>query len=104
MNQQVTLAIAVTITPWRGPRDDMAVVDGIYNKIGGRHWVDKLERFAMSSGDIERLDTPPHDSIYSGHPFWATRVAAIFGVGPTLRVNVYFGGHRQIRALPVPGT
>ena len=87
MNQQVTLAIAKTITPWHGPRDDMKVVDGIYHKIGGKHWVDKLERFAMDSADVERLDTPPHDSIYSGHPLWATRVAALFGVGPTLKVN-----------------
>lgn len=87
MNQQVTLAIARTITPWHGPRDEMKVVTGIYNEIGGRHWVDKLERFAMESEDIERLDTPSHDSIYSGHPIWATRVAALFGVGPTLKVN-----------------
>jgi len=87
LNHQVTLAIAENITPWQGPRDEMKIVNGIYKKIGGRHWVDKLERFAMDSDDIERLDTPPYDSIYSGHPFWATRVAAIFGVGPTLKVN-----------------
>jgi hypothetical protein len=87
MNHQVTLAIARTITPWRGPRDEMKVVNGIYHEIGGRHWVDKLERFAMDSADVDRLDTPPHDSIYSGHPIWATRVAAFFGVGATLKVN-----------------
>ena len=87
MNRQVTLAIASSITGWQGPRDDMKVVNNIYHKIGGRHWVDKLERFAMNSADIEKLDTPTHDSIYSGHPIWATRVAALFGVGPTLRIN-----------------
>ncbi len=27
------------------------------------------------------------DSIYRGHPLWATRVAALFGVGPTIKVN-----------------
>lgn len=87
LNRQVTLAIAETITAWRGPRDEMKVVDGIYHKIGGRHWVDKLERYAMDSSEIERLDTPAHNSIYSGHPIWATRVAALFGVGATLKVN-----------------
>ena len=87
MNRQVTLAIASSITGWQGSRDDMQVVNNIYHKIGGRHWVDKLERFAMDSADIEKLDTPSHDSIYSGHPIWATRVAALFGVGPTLRIN-----------------
>jgi hypothetical protein len=87
MNRQVTLAIAGTITPWHGPRDDMAVVDGIYQKIGGLHWVDKLERYAMDSGEVELLDTPTYDSIYSDHPLWATRVAALFGVGGTMKVN-----------------
>lgn len=87
LNHEVTLAIASTITGMYGPRDDMKVVNGIYHRIGGRHWVDKLERFAMNSDEVERLDTPPHDSIYSGHPLYATRVAALFGVGPTLKIN-----------------
>jgi len=87
LNKQVTLAIVETITAWRGPRDEMKVVNGVYRKIGGRHWVDKLERYAMDSSEIDRLDTPAHDSIYSGHPIWATRVAALFGVGATLKIN-----------------
>jgi len=87
MNKQVTLAIAETIAGMYGERDQMIVVNGIYHKIGGRHWVDKLERFAMDSSDVERLDTPSRDSIYSGHPIYATRVAALFGAGPTLKIN-----------------
>lgn len=87
MNHQVTLAIASTIIGWHGAPDRMKVVNGIYYKIGGKHWVDKLERFAMDSSVVERLDTPPHDSIYSGHPLYATRVAGLFGVGPTLKIN-----------------
>jgi hypothetical protein len=58
MNKQVTLAIADTITALHGPRDEMKVVNGIYYKIGGKHWVDKLERYAMDSSDVARLDTP----------------------------------------------
>ncbi len=87
MNHQVTQAIASTIMGRRSKPDPMKVVDGIYNKIGGKHWVDKLERFAMDSGEVERLDTPPYDSIYSGHPIYATRAAGLFGVGPTLKIN-----------------
>jgi hypothetical protein len=87
MNYQVTIAIVYATNRLHGPRDEMKVVNGIYNKIGGRHWVDKLERFAMGSSEVERLDTPSHDSIYSGHPLYATRVAALFGVGTTLKIN-----------------
>ena len=87
LNQQVTLAIGSVIAGWQGKPAEKKVVDGIYYKIGGKHWVDKLERFAMASEEVERLDTPPHDSIYSGHPLYATRVAGLFGVGPTLKIN-----------------
>ena len=87
MNKQVTLAIAGTITSWQGPRDDMKVVNGIYYKIGGKHWVDKLERFAMESDQVDRLDSPEHESIYYGHPIWATRVAFFFGVDETILIN-----------------
>lgn len=87
MNREVTLAIANTITGLHGPRNEMKVVNGIYRKIGGRHWVDKLEYFAMDSSEIERLDTPAHDSIYTGQPLYATRVAGLFGVGPTIKIN-----------------
>ena len=92
MNRQVTLAIADTITSLDGPRDEMQVVNGIYNRIGGRHWVDKLERFAMNSDQVERLDIPRENSIYHGHPLYATRVAGLFGVGPTLKINHVFIG------------
>jgi len=87
MNREVTLAIASIITSLDGPHDKMKVVNGIYHRIGGVHWVDKLERFAMESSEVERLKTPPHDSIYKGHPIHATRVAGFFGVGATLKIN-----------------
>ena len=87
LNHQVTQAIASVITERGGTPDKKEIVDGIYYKIGGKHWVDKIERFAMDSSEVDRLSTPPHDSIYSGHPIYATRVAGFFGVGPTLKIN-----------------
>ncbi len=87
LNEQVNLTIADIAANWTGPRNDSRFVDKVYYRIGGRHWVDKLERWAMKSPDVERLSTPRRDSVYSGHPIWATRVAAMFGVGPTIKVN-----------------
>jgi len=87
LNYQVTQAIAGVIIGLGNEPNEMKVVDGIYYKIGGKHWVDKLERFAMDSSEVEKLTTPPHESIYSGHPLHATRVAGLFGVGPTLKIN-----------------
>ena len=96
LNKQVNLAIGQSITGLNGARNEMKVVNGIYNIIGGKHWVDKLERWAMDSSEVERLITPAHESIYQGHPFWATRVAAFFGVGATLNINGVLVGTDKI--------
>lgn len=96
LNKRVNLAIGQSITGLNGTRDDMKVVNGIYNNIGGKHWVDKLERWAMESSEVERLITPAHESIYQGHPVWATRVAAFFGVGATISINDVLVGTDKI--------
>jgi hypothetical protein len=96
MSKKVTLAISETITGWHGPRDEMKVVNGIYYKIGGKHWVDKLERFAMDSSEVERLPSPDDNSIYYGHPIWATRVAFFFGVDETVLINGVLVGTDKI--------
>lgn len=87
LDERVNQSIADAIADWSGPRNEHEVVDAIYNDIGGRHWVDKIERWVMNSENIDRLQPSRYDSIYRGHPIWATRVAALFGIGPTIKVN-----------------
>jgi len=87
LDEQVNQSIEEAVVDWKGPRNDWKVVTAIYNDIGGHHWVDKIERWVMKSEEIERLQPSRRDSIYQGHPLWATRVAAVFGVGPTIKVN-----------------
>jgi hypothetical protein len=87
LNEQVNQAIEEAVLDWIGRRDDWKVVTAIYHDIGGHHWVDKIERWAMDSNDVERLQPSGRQSIYQGHPLYATRVAALFGVGPTIKVN-----------------
>lgn len=87
LNGRVNESIQKAVSHWRGPRNDRKVVNRIYHDIGGHHWVDKIERWAMKSDQVERIQADPHKSIYSGHPLWAVRVAALFGVGPTIKIN-----------------
>lgn len=87
LDDRVNLSVRKAISNWSGPRNDKKVVNRIYSDIGGRHWVDKIERWAMNSDEVDRLQLDRHDSIYQGHPFWATRVAGLFGVGPTIKLN-----------------
>jgi hypothetical protein len=87
LDAKVNQTIEKVASQWKGPRDDWKFITAIYHDIGGHHWVDKIERWAMKSPEIEHLQSSRRESIYQGHPFWATRVAGIFGVGPTIKIN-----------------
>ena len=87
LDEQVNQSISKAVSNWRGNRNNKRVVNKIYHDIGGAHWVDKIERWAMKSEEVEKLQDSRRDSIYSGHRFRATRVAGLFGVGPTIRID-----------------
>ena len=96
LNEKVNETIRGIADEWEGKQNNRKFVNKIYHDIGGHHWVDKLERWAMNSPEIERLPTPRRDSIYAGHPLWATRVAALFGAGPTIKLNHVLVGSDKI--------
>ncbi len=87
LDERVNQSIENVVAGWKGPRYDWKIVHSIYKDIGGRHWVDKIEKWAMNSDEVDRLRPERYDSIYQGHPVWATRVAGMFGVGPTIKLN-----------------
>ena len=96
LNGKVNGAIGEIVAEWDRGHDEMHFVNEFYRKLGGRHWVDRLERWAMKSPDVERLDVGRYESIFAGHPVWATRVAKFFGTGATIRVNGQLIGSDKI--------
>jgi hypothetical protein len=96
LNARVNETIAGIAADWSGGHDEMAFVNAVFHAIGGHHWVDKLERWAMRSPDVEKLEIPRYGSILAGHPIWATRVTKLFGVGDTIRVNDEYIGSDKI--------
>ena len=87
LDARVNDTIADIASDWRGPRDEVKFVAAVFHRVGGYHWVDKIERWAMKSDEVDRLSTPRRESIYEGHPFWTTRVIGFFGVGPTIKLS-----------------
>lgn len=89
LNGQVNRAIESVVDEWnKDEPDELAVVYRIYTTIGGRHWVDKLERWAMSSNEVDKHPNDRYSgSIYSPAPFYAKRVITLFGVGRTIKLN-----------------
>lgn len=96
LDDKVNDTIDEIVATWKGPQNNWKFVNAIFHRIGGYHWVDRIEKWAMKSPEIERLPTRRYGSIYRGAPIWATRVVGIFGVGPTLLVNQQFIGSDKL--------
>lgn len=75
------------IDEWVIPKDTFRFARRVYYKMGGIHWVDKIERWTMNSPLLERYPHIRYTSIYRGMPVWATRVNYFFGVGTSINVN-----------------
>jgi len=87
LDAKVNATIAAIVNDWHGQRDDWTFVMEVFHRLGGYYWVDKIEKWANESPDIQRLQTSRWDSIYHGHPIWASRLAGLFGVCPTIKLN-----------------
>lgn len=96
LNREVNAAIEDIAEQWKGPRDDRRMVMAVFHRIGGYFWVDHLERWAMNSPEVDKLPTPRRQSMYRGLPLRATRVAAMFGIGPTFRLGDVLIGSDKI--------
>jgi hypothetical protein len=87
MDDYVNRRINKVVNEWQGHRDDRRLVVDIYRQMGSWYWVDKIERWAMNDPAVEKFPQKHSDSIYSGSPVWATRVAFFFGIGRSIKVN-----------------
>lgn len=92
LDARVNQALTEVATSWTRGEDEPAFVRAVYKKLGGLHWVDKYERWLINSQMVEKLANTRQMSVYAGVPFYANRVAGIFGFGPTVKVSgVYVG-------------
>lgn len=96
LNREVNEVLRQIAAELRDDGDEMAVVDAFYRKLGGLHWVDHLERWAMKSPEVEKLDTGRYESVFARQPLWATRVAKLFGIGKTIRINQQLVGSDKL--------
>jgi hypothetical protein len=96
LNDKVNEAITGIVAAWDKGNNEVAVVDAFYRELGGIHWVDRLERWAIKSPEVDRLEVGRYESIIARQPLYATRVAKLFGTGVTIRVNKQLIGSDKI--------
>jgi hypothetical protein len=87
LNDEVNRALEDIASSWRGGEDPRRFARAVYRELGGRHWIDRLERWAIRSPNIDKPERYKRHSVYRGLPVWARRVGFLFGVGPTLEVS-----------------
>ncbi|MDH3404529.1 MAG: hypothetical protein OEP45_12985 [Acidobacteriota bacterium] len=86
LNAEVNLALENIAARWRAGPDPRRFARAVYVELGGRHWVDRLERWAIRSPEIDKVEHYKRHSIYRGMSPFARRVGYLFGVGPTINV------------------
>ncbi|GMU66789.1 MAG: hypothetical protein AMXMBFR36_30630 [Acidobacteriota bacterium] len=86
LDARVNEALARVASGWRGPEDRWRFAVAVWKQLGGVHWVDRIERFAMRSPEVEKLPQYRWRSIFAGAPLRARRVNFVFGVGRTIRL------------------
>jgi len=96
LNRKVNETLAEIVADWHKDHDQKALVNDVYHRLGGFQLVDKLERWAIKSLEVEKLETPRYGSIYAGLPIWSTRATFLYGIGSTIRVNDQLIGSDKI--------
>lgn len=86
LDREVNEAVRRIAEEWEGPENRQRFAAEVWKALGGIHWVDRIERMAMQSSEIERLPQSRKENIYSTAPLKATRVVFFFGVGRTIRL------------------
>lgn len=84
LDARVNAVLAEIAASWRGPADEMRFARAVYWKLGGPHWVDRIERFAMRSPEVARL--PRGRTIYDFPPLFTSPVLFFFGVGERFKL------------------
>ena len=95
LDAKVNDALDEIAASWARRADTQRETDlilAVYRKLGGIHWVDKLERWAREVPDVAKIPVSRDESFVGDFPLHAGRVAAVFGFGPTIRLGgVYVG-------------
>ena len=92
LDAKVNEALDDIAASWDEKPGESDLILAVYRALGGIHWVDRLERWAVNSDAVAKVPNSRRESIISDFPLHAGRVASIFGFGPTINVGgVYVG-------------
>lgn len=97
LDAQVNAALAAIAGASTSRRqNEQGLVLAIYRRLGGVHWVDRLERWAIGTPAVAKIPNTRGESIIGDFPLFAGRVAVLFGFGPTINIGGHYVGTDKI--------
>ena len=86
LDAKVNEALDRISSKWTRGCNERAFIFAVYRDLGGIHWVDKIERWAMFAPEIDRLTTKRSESVYADVPVLASGGARIGNFSRTMNV------------------
>lgn len=92
LDEKMNAALDRIAASWSRGEDEWAFITAVYREVGGLHWIDKLERWAMHSPEVDKLPISRRESVFPELPLHAARSARFLGLGRTLNINGFYVG------------
>jgi len=96
LDEKMNAALDRIAASWSRGEDEWAFITAVYWDVGGLHWIDKLERWAMNAPEVDKLPISRRESVFSDLPLHAARGARFWGLGRTMNVNGIYVGTDKI--------
>lgn len=92
LDREVNVALKELVSSWKKGEDEWQFVMAVYRRLGGVRINDRLQRWALRSPEVDRIEFKRSESIISDFPRYAARFTVVFNVSPIINVNdVYVG-------------
>lgn len=72
---------------WSRGCNERAFIYAVYRDLGGFHWVDKIERWAMLAPEIDRLPSNRAESVFADAPIFQSSGARLGNFSRTINLN-----------------
>ena len=87
LDAKVNAALDRIASNWSRGCDERAFIYAVYRDLGGLHWVDKIERWAMFAPEIERLPSHRAESVFADAPILRSSGARLGNFTRTINLN-----------------
>ena len=95
LDEKVNASLDRIATSWSRGENERAFVKAVFQQLGGWHWVDKLEKWAIDAPEIDKLPLCRAESVFAELPLHITR-GARWALTRIMNVNGTYVGTDKI--------